>query len=73
MNDKSIDGVLGTWIRGGRIVGADEYPLSYGGTPVLFAFYFVGRIRLRDFRKGLKLLVLGDFWILNDIINFVTG
>ena len=23
-NDKSIDGVLGTWIWGGRMVGADE-------------------------------------------------
>ena len=29
--DESIDGVLGTWTRGGRMEGADKR-LSYGGT-----------------------------------------
>ena len=40
INDKSIDGVLGTRTRGGRIVGADE-STELGVTPSYFT-YFTG-------------------------------
>ena len=35
INDKSIDGVLGTRTRGGRMAGAVESTELYGGTPLL--------------------------------------
>ena len=35
-NDKTEDGVLGTWTWGGRMVGADK---SYGGNPNSFVSF----------------------------------
>ena len=74
INDKSVDGVLGTWIWGSRMVGADKSTkqssilfLKNGPFPASFSFIFVFSIQLT---VNVQYFFADDWIRTSDLLNW---